>query len=111
MFKLPARWHRAASQKVLMASLTAAGMIAGSKPPAAEPTSTVASATAPTASQAGPTASQAAPASVPGTDRPPANTLAMIVGAGLAGVIVGATATLTLARTRRGKATRVDRSG
>jgi hypothetical protein len=32
MFKLPARWHRAASQKVLMASLTAAGMIAGSNP-------------------------------------------------------------------------------
>jgi hypothetical protein len=36
MFNLPARWHRAVNQKVLMASLTAAGMIAGSKPPARE---------------------------------------------------------------------------
>ena len=110
MFNLPARWHRAANQKVLMASLTAAGMVAGSKPPAGKPTSTVPSATAPTAPQTAPTVSQAAPASVPGAGRAPAN-LAVIAGAGVAGVIVGATAALALARTRRSKAPRVDRSG
>jgi hypothetical protein len=110
MFNLPARWHRAANQKVLMASLTAAGMVAGSKPPAGKPTSTEPSATAPTTAQTAPTVSQAAPASVPGFGRAPAN-LPVIAGAGVAGVIVGATAALALARTLRSKASRVDRSG
>jgi hypothetical protein len=111
MFKLPAHWHRAVSQTVLMASLTAAGMIAGSDPPVRKSASAVPSAIAPTASQAASTESQAAASSVSGADRAPAPMLAMLTGAGVAGVIVGATAALALTRARRSKAPRVDRSG
>jgi hypothetical protein len=112
IFDRPGRWHRAANEKVLMASLAAAGMIAGSKPPAGEPASTVPAGEASTVPPAAePTASQAAPASVTGGGRAPATVLAVIAGAGMAGLVVGATATLALARARRGKAPRVDRSG
>jgi hypothetical protein len=110
ILNLPARWHRAANQKLLIASLTAAGMIAGSTPPAGKQASTVPSATAPTASQTASTVSQSAPASVPGAGRVSPNT-PMIAGAGVAGVIVGATVAMALARVRRGKAPRADRSG
>jgi hypothetical protein len=110
MFNLPAHWHRAADRKALMASLATAGMIAGSETPARKPTPTVPSATAPIASQAAPPASQTAPASALGIDRNPAN-LRTIAGAGVAGVIVGATAALALTRARHRKAPQVGRSG
>jgi hypothetical protein len=110
MFNLPARWHRAANQKLLMASLTAAGMIEGSKPPAGKQASTVPSATGPTASQTASAVSQPAPASVEGAGRVPFN-VPMLAGAGVVGVIVGATAALALARYRRSKAPWAGRSG
>jgi hypothetical protein len=103
IFDRPGRWHRAANQKVLLASLAAAGMIAGSKPAAGEPTSTVPA--------EDPTASQAAPAAVTGGGRAPATGLAIIAGAGVAGLIVGATVALAVARPRRNKESRIVLSG
>jgi hypothetical protein len=103
IFDRPGRWHRAANQQVLLASLAAAGMIAGSKPAAGEPTSTVPA--------EDPTASQAAPAAVTGGGRAPATGLAIIAGAGVAGLIVGATVALAVARPRRNKESRIVLSG
>jgi hypothetical protein len=106
-------WHRAADQRLLMASLTAAGLLAGSQRAAGDPTSTVPSAAVPTVERAAPTVVQTAPAPVVATSHTPVPVPAMIAGAAAAGLAVGAVAALLLARprTRRSRPPRVVLSG
>ena len=113
IFSRPANWHRAADLKLLMGSLKAAGLLAGSARVTADPTSMVPPATAPTVAQAVPTVAQTAPAPVVVTGRSAVPVPAMIAGAGVAGLIVGAVAALALARprTRRGRPPRVVLTG
>jgi hypothetical protein len=96
----PGQWHRAHDQRLLMASLTAAGLLAGSQRAAGDPTSTMPSAAVPTVVQAAPTAVQTVPAPVVASSRTPVPVPAMIAGAGAAGLVVGAVAALALARPR-----------
>jgi hypothetical protein len=100
VFSRPGRWHRAADHRLLMASLTAAGLLAGSQRAAGDSTSTMPSAAVPTVVQAAPTAVQTAPAPVVASSRTPVAVPAMIAGAGAAGLVVGAVAALALARPR-----------
>ena len=113
IYSRPASWHRAADLKLLMGSLNAAGLLAGSARVTTDPTSTVPHATAPTVAQAVPTVAQTAPAPVVATGRTPVPVPALIAGAGVAGLVVGAVAALALARprTRRGRPPRVVLTG
>jgi hypothetical protein len=113
IFSRPANWHRAADLKLLMGSLKAAGLLAGSARVTADPTSMVPPATAPTVAQAVPTVAQTALAPVVATSRTAVPVPAMIAGAGVAGLAVGAVAALTLVRprTRRDRPSRVVLTG
>jgi hypothetical protein len=113
IFDRPGFWHRAHDQRVLMASLTAAGLLTGSVRVSGDPPSTVPPAAAPTVVQAAPTVAQTAPAPVVATSRTPVPVPAMIAGAGVAGLVVGAVAALTLVRprTRRDRPSRVVLTG
>jgi hypothetical protein len=100
IFSRPANWHRAADLNLLMGSLKAAGLLASSARVTADPTSMVPPATAPTVAQAVPTVAQTAAAPIVAAGRTPVGLAAMIAGAGVAGLILGAIAALTLARPR-----------
>jgi hypothetical protein len=106
-------WHRAHDQRLLMASLTAAGLLAASARATGDPTSIVPPAAVPTVEQAAPTVAQAAPAPVVATSRAAVPVPAMIAGAGASGLVVGAVAALVLARprTRRSRSPRVVLTG
>jgi hypothetical protein len=113
IFNRPGFWHRAHDQRLLMASLTAAGLLAGSQRAAGDPTSTLPSAAAPTVAQAVPTVAQTAPVPAVAGSRTAFPVPAMIAGAGVAGLVVGAVAALALARprTRRSRPPRVVLTG
>jgi hypothetical protein len=112
VFSRPGRWHRAADQRLLMASLTAAGLLAGSKRPAGDPTATMPAAAGSTVPQVvDSTVPNAEPATVTGTSRTRVSVLAMIAGAGVAGLIIGAVGAFALLRPRRSRSPRVVLSG
>jgi hypothetical protein len=106
-------WHRAHDQRLLMASLTAAGLLATSARVTGDPTSIVPPAAVPTVEQAGPTVAQTAAAPVVASSRTAVPVAAMIAGAGAGGLVVGAVAALVLARprTRRSRPPRVVLTG
>jgi hypothetical protein len=112
VFSRPGRWHRAADQRLLTASLTAAGLLTGSKRPAGDPTATMPAAAGSTVPRAVDSAvPNAEPATVTGTSGTRVSVLAMIAGAGVAGLIIGALGAFVLVRPRRSRPPRVVLSG
>jgi hypothetical protein len=113
IFDRAGSWHRAADLPLLMASLKAAGLLAGSARVTGDPTSMAPPAAVPTVVQGAPTVVQTAPVPVVATSRAPVPVPALIAGAAAAGLAVGAVAALLLARprTRRSRPPRVVLTG
>jgi hypothetical protein len=100
VFDRPGSWHRPHDQRLLMASLTAAGLLTRAQRAAGDPTATMPTAAVPTLAQAAPTVAHSAPSGAVATGRTAVPVPAMIAGGAVGGVVVGAVAALLLARPR-----------